>query len=167
MSDRTLENLLQEDRVFPPSPEFVAQANAGSEIYKEAEDWRGWWLEQARRHITWYREPHETVDESNAPFYRWFADGRLNLAYNCLDRHLDTIGDKVAYHWIGEPGDTRDLTFTELHADVGRFANGHSSLGVATSVYWFTTSGDAWCALWSTRSCRPATTRSTGRGWTI
>jgi len=130
VSDRTLENLLQEERVFPPSSEFTAQANAGPEIYEDSSDWRQWWLDEARNRITWYREPVETVDESNPPFYRWFADGQLNLAYNCLDRHLDTIGEKVAYHWIGEPGDSRDLTFRQLYEEVGKFANGLKSLGV-------------------------------------
>ena len=130
MSDRTLENLLQEDRVFPPAAEFVARANVGPEVYEESEDWKNWWLEQARNRITWYKEPTESVDESTPPFYRWFADGQLNLSYNCLDRHLDTLGDKVAYHWIGEPGDTRDLTYSELHEEVSKFANGLKSIGV-------------------------------------
>jgi acetyl-CoA synthetase len=130
MSDRTLENLLQEERVFPPSAEFAARANVGPEVYGESEDWKDWWLEQARNRITWYKEPTESVDESTPPFYRWFADGQLNLSYNCLDRHLDTLGDKVAYHWIGEPGDTRDLTFSELHEEVSKFANGLKSIGV-------------------------------------
>jgi acetyl-CoA synthetase len=130
MSDRTLENLLQEERLFPPSVEFVAQANVGPEVYGDSEDWKDWWLGQARNRITWYREPAESVDESTPPFYRWFADGQLNLSYNCLDRHLDTLGDKVAYHWIGEPGDTRDLTFSELHEEVSKFANGLKSIGV-------------------------------------
>jgi acetyl-CoA synthetase len=130
MSDRTLENLLQEERAFPPSAEFAARANVGPEVYEESEDWKDWWLEQARNRITWYREPTESVDESTPPFYRWFADGQLNLSYNCLDRHLDTLGDKVAYHWIGEPGDTRDLTFSELHEEVSKFANGLKSIGV-------------------------------------
>jgi acetyl-CoA synthetase len=130
VSDRTLENLLQEDRIFPPPAEFAAKANVGAAVYEESEDWKGWWLEQARNRITWYREPTETVDESNPPFYRWFADGQLNLSYNCLDRHLDTLGDKVAYHWIGEPGDTKDYTFRELHEAVSKFANGLKSIGV-------------------------------------
>jgi acetyl-CoA synthetase len=130
VSDRTLENLLQEDRIFPPPAEFAARANVGAAVYEESEDWKGWWLEQARSRITWYREPTETVDESNPPFYRWFADGQLNLSYNCLDRHLDTLGDKVAYHWIGEPGDTKDYTFRELHEAVSKFSNGLKSIGV-------------------------------------
>ena len=70
------------------------------------------------------------LDDSNPPFYKWFTDGELNLSYNCLDRHLDTHGDKVAYHWIGEPGDTRTITYRELYEDVCRFANALTELGV-------------------------------------
>ncbi len=130
MTEVTLENLLSEERVFPPSDDFVAQANAGREVYQESEDWQSWWMQQALDRITWYKEPTVALNEENAPFYRWFEDGQLNLSYNCLDRHLDSIGDKVAYHWIGEPGDTRDLTYSDLHAEVCRFANGLRSLGV-------------------------------------
>jgi len=130
VTEVTLENLLSEERVFPPSDDFVAQANAGREVYQESEDWQSWWMQQALDRITWYKEPTVALNEENAPFYRWFEDGQLNLSYNCLDRHLDSIGDKVAYHWIGEPGDTRDLTYSDLHAEVCRFANGLRSLGV-------------------------------------
>jgi len=130
VAESTLENLLQEERRFPPPPEFVAQANAGPEIYEESKDWRSWWLKQAKERITWFKEPTVSVDESNAPFYTWFADGQLNLAYNCLDRHLDERGDKVAYYWVGEPGDTRTITFQGLYEEVGRFANALKSLGV-------------------------------------
>jgi len=110
----------------------VAEANTGKEIYEKAdEDWKGFWQDQALSRITWFKEPAEILDDSNPPFYKWFADGELNLAYNCLDRHLDTQGDKIAYHWVGEPGDTRDLTYRQLYEEVGRFANGLKSLGVA------------------------------------
>jgi len=126
-----LENLLVEERSFPPSAAFVAQANTGPEIYERAEeDWKGFWQEQALSRITWFKEPTEILDDSNPPFYKWFADGELNLAYNCLDRHLETQPDKTAYHWVGEPGDTRDISYRELYEDVGRFANGLKSLGV-------------------------------------
>ncbi len=133
MTDRqsALENLLVEERSFPPSAAFVAQANTGPEIYERAEeDWKGFWQEQALSRITWFKEPTEILDDSNPPFYKWFADGELNLAYNCLDRHLETQPDKTAYHWVGEPGDTRDISYRELYEDVGRFANGLKSLGV-------------------------------------
>ena len=130
MADTTLENLLSEDRVFPPSDEFAAAANAGPEIYEESADWEAWWMKQALERITWYQEPTIALDADNPPFYKWFEDGKLNLSYNCLDRHLDTIGDKVAYHWIGEPGDTRDITYAELYEEVTKFANALKSLGV-------------------------------------
>ena len=130
MADSTLENLLREERVFPPPPEFAAQANAQPGIYEEAEDWRAWGVRQALERITWYEEPTVVVDESNPPFYKWFVDGKLNVSYNCLDRHLETIGDKVAFHWVGEPGDRRTLTYRELHEHVGRFANALKGLGV-------------------------------------
>ncbi len=126
-----IENLLREERLFPPPPEFAARANAGPEFYEEAEkDWLAFWERQARERITWFTEPSQILDDSNPPFYKWFTDGELNLAYNCLDRHLDTQGDKVAYHWIGEPGDTRTLTYRDLYEEVCRFANALAGLGV-------------------------------------
>ena len=126
-----IENLLTEDRVFDPPPAFAAAANAGPDIYDDAEaDPEGFWMAQALSRITWFKEPTIGLDESNPPFYKWFADGELNLAYNCLDRHLETKGDKVAFHWVGEPGDTRDITYRDLYEEVGRFANALKDLGV-------------------------------------
>jgi acetyl-CoA synthetase len=130
VADVTLENLMSEDRLFPPSEAFVAAANAGPEIYEESADAEAWWMKQALERITWYQEPTIGLNAENAPFFKWFEDGKLNLSYNCLDRHLDTIGDKVAYHWIGEPGDTRDLTYSDLYEEVTKLANGLKSLGV-------------------------------------
>ena len=130
-SRQAIENLSTEDRVFPPSDEFVAQANAKHGIHEQAEDdWLGFWEQQARSRITWFKEPTEVLDDSNPPFFKWFKDGELNVTYNCLDRHLDTQGDKVAYHWIGEPGDTRTFTYRELYEEVNQFANGLVELGV-------------------------------------
>ncbi len=127
----TLENLLREDRSFPPPSDFAAQANARPGIHEEAEaDYEAFWKQQALQRITWYEEPTEGLDDSNPPFYKWFEDGVLNVSYNCLDRHLDDHGDQVAYHWIGEPGDTRDITYRQLADEVGRFANGLRSLGL-------------------------------------
>ncbi len=126
-----IENLLREERLFPPPTDFAAQANAGPDIYQEADkDWLGFWERQARDRITWFKEPTRILDDSNPPFYEWFTDGELNLAYNCLDRHLDTQGDKVAYHWIGEPGDTRTITYRDLYEEVCRLANALAGLGV-------------------------------------
>ena len=126
-----LENLLHEDRLFEVDPEFAANANAKAGIHEEAAaDFKAFWQKQALDRITWFSEPTEIVDESNPPFYKWFKDGSLNISYNCLDRHLDEHGDQVAYHWIGEPGDTRTLTYSDLHQEVSRFANGLLSLGL-------------------------------------
>jgi acetyl-CoA synthetase len=126
-----IENLLREDRTFSPSTAFAAQANVTSEWFDEADrDFVGFWTRQALDRLDWITEPTETLDDSNAPFFRWFADGELNASVNCLDRHLASGGDKVAYHWIGEPGDTRTITYAELSDEVNRFANGLRSLGV-------------------------------------
>jgi acetyl-CoA synthetase len=128
---QALENLLHEDRRFPPSEVFTAQANAQPGIHEEAAaDYKAFWKKQALDRITWFTEPAEVLDDSNPPFYKWFKDGELNLSYNCLDRHLADHGDQVAYHWIGEPGDTRTLTFDDLAREVNKFANGLKSLGL-------------------------------------
>jgi len=129
--NKAIEALTFEERVFPPSDEFVAQANVGLEIYEEAEaDWLGFWQKQALERITWFKEPEQVLDDSGAPFFKWFADGQLNISYNCLDRHLETGGDKVAFYWEGEPGDTRTITFRELYEEVCQVANGLAELGV-------------------------------------
>jgi acetyl-CoA synthetase len=128
---QALENLLQEDRIFPPSQEFTAQANGKPGIHEEAAaDFEAFWKEQALGRVTWFTEPTEVLDDSNPPFFKWFKDGKVNLSYNCLDRHLEEHGDQVAYHWIGEPGDTRELTYYDLAAEVNRLANGLKSLGL-------------------------------------
>jgi acetyl-CoA synthetase len=130
-SRQAIENLYTEDRVFPPSEEFAARANAKTGIHEQAEeDYLGFWEQQARSRITWFKEPTEVLDDSNPPFFKWFKDGELNVTFNCLDRHLDARGDKVAYHWIGEPGDTRVFTYRQLYEEVNRFANGLVELGV-------------------------------------
>jgi len=127
----TLENLLREERTFPPPPAFTAQANAGSGIHEEAAaDYLAFWNRNALERISWFKEPTVVIDDTNPPFFKWFPDGELNLSYNCLDRHLADHGDQVAYHWIGEPGDTRTLTFADLAKEVNRLANGLKSLGL-------------------------------------
>ncbi|MEN8040760.1 MAG: acetate--CoA ligase [Actinomycetota bacterium] len=131
MADSGIENLLQEERLFPPEGDFTAQANAQAELYDEADaDFEAYWKRQALERVSWFKEPTEALDDSNAPFFTWFADGELNMTYNCLDRHLETGGDKVAYHWVGEPGDSRTITYQQLSDDVNKFANGLRSLGV-------------------------------------
>jgi acetyl-CoA synthetase len=128
---QALENLLREDRTFQPSEEVTAQANAKPGIHDEAAaDYRAFWKKQALDRISWFTEPTEVLDDSNPPFYKWFKDGELNLSYNCLDRHLAEHGDQVAYHWIGEPGDIRTLTYDDLAREVNRFANALKGLGL-------------------------------------
>ncbi|GAA0958251.1 acetate--CoA ligase [Frigoribacterium faeni] len=124
--------LPSEARTFAPDPAFVEQAVAGAGLAESASrDRMAFWAAQADELVTWARRPTETLDWSNPPFARWFADGTLNVAYNCLDRHVEAgHGDRVALLWEGEPGDSRAITYAELTADVKRAANLLSSLGV-------------------------------------
>ncbi|HLV57174.1 MAG TPA: acetate--CoA ligase [Actinotalea caeni] len=133
-SSPALENLLHEERRFPPSPEFAAQANATAEMYDEAAaDRLEFWATQARELLTWSTPFTETLDWSNAPFARWFGDGRLNAAYNAVDRHVEAgHGDRVAIHFEGEPGDTRTITYADLQREVSKTANALGELGVGT-----------------------------------
>ena len=128
--ERTIEALLQERRTFEPPEDFVAQANAGDpSIYESAEhDPDGWWESQAER-LDWF-ERWDEVFEWTPPHHRWFLGGKLNVAHNCLDRHLASNGERVAYHWIGEPGETRTITYRALHDEVCRLANALEGLGV-------------------------------------
>jgi acetyl-CoA synthetase len=129
-----LENLLTEDRRFPPDPAFAAQANAHAELYAWANaSPLEFWAEQARSLLDWSDPFHEVLDWSGAPVARWFADGRLNAAYNAVDRHVEAgHGDRVALHFEGEPGDTRTLTYADLQREVSRAANALTALGVRT-----------------------------------
>ena len=131
MSTTSIDSLLHEERRFAPDPAFTAQAVAGPELYEQARaDRLGFWAEQARA-LHWHRPFTETLDWSNPPFARWFHDGELNVAYNCLDRHVEAgNGDRVALHWEGEPGDSRTITYAELTAEVKRAANMLANLGV-------------------------------------
>ena len=131
MANDALENLLNETREFPPPADLAAMANVRAEDYARAADDRlAFWAEQAAR-LTWDRPWDEVLDWSNAPFARWFVGGRLNVAYNCVDRHVaNGLGDRVALHFEGEPGDTRDITYLELQRDVCRAANALTELGV-------------------------------------
>jgi acetyl-CoA synthetase len=120
------------DERFAPSAEFAAQANAKSDIYAEAKSDRlAFWAKQARDLVSWHKPFTRTLDWSEAPVAKWFDDGELNVAYNCLDRHVEAgNGDRVAIHWEGEPGDTRDLTYAELTAEVKKAANVLAGLGI-------------------------------------
>jgi acetyl-CoA synthetase len=130
----TLANLLKEDRRFEPPAELAASANLKADAYDAAAaDREGFWAQAAER-LTWAQKWDRVLDDSNPPFYKWFTGGKLNAAYNCVDRHVEAgRGDKVAIHWVGEPeGDTRDLTYADLQREVSKAANALTSLGVGT-----------------------------------
>jgi acetyl-CoA synthetase len=130
-SSPAIENLFSEARTFPPPDEFKADALVKDmSLHERAEqDLEGFWTEQAER-LRWTK-PWDRVLEWDLPFAKWFVGGQLNVSDNCLDRHVDNgDGDKVAYHWEGEPGDTRTITYEELRDDVARFANALKSIGV-------------------------------------
>jgi acetyl-CoA synthetase len=126
----TLSNLSHEDRTFGPSEEFAAQANATEEWYDRADSDRdGFWAEQADR-LHWHQK-WDQVLEWDPPHAKWFVGGKLNVAYNCVDRHVDDgHGDQVAIHWEGEQGDTRTITYNELKSEVSKTANALTELGV-------------------------------------
>jgi acetyl-CoA synthetase len=128
VSDATIETLLAEERRFPPPPEFGAQANAQADIY--ALSFEDLWEREGRERVTWF-EPFATLLEWNLPYAKWYVGGRLNVAYNCLDRHVEAgRGGKVAYYWEGEPGDRRELTFADLLRKTTKLANALKALGV-------------------------------------
>nr|WP_028785753.1 acetate--CoA ligase [Terracoccus sp. 273MFTsu3.1] len=133
MSEEPLENLVHEGLTFPPPPEFAAEANGTADLYDQAAaDHEGFWADQARQYLTWSTPFTQSLDWSNPPFAKWFADGELNACVNAVDRHVEAgRGDKVAIHFVGEPeGDTRDITYADLHAEVQRAANALADLGV-------------------------------------
>ena len=124
---------LLEVESFEPPEEFRSRALLNDPaIYEQAAaDPEAWWLEQSKQLLDWAQEPSEGLDESNPPFYKWFADGKLNASANCLDRHVEAgRGDRVAFHWRGEEGEERDITYAELLADTQRFANALKDVGV-------------------------------------
>ena len=134
MSDihNTIDDLMLENRKFPPSPEFKRQALvADTSLYDDAaEDYQGFWARQSADLLTWSTD-WKTICEWELPFSKWFVGGQLNASYNCLDRHVEAgRGDKVAFHWEGEPGDSRVLTYSDLLDEVQRFANALKQLGV-------------------------------------
>ena len=128
----SIDSLLHEERRFPPPPGFAAGSAAAAALYADAaSDRLGFWADRARDLLRWHRPFTQTLDWSEPPVAKWFADGTLNVAENCLDRHVAAgHGDRVAYHWEGEPGDTRTITYAELTAEVKRAANVLAGLGV-------------------------------------
>ncbi len=130
MDDVTLEGLLEEDRLFAPSMEFVSNALVVDGTFAADADFESFWAAQATELLDWDVDFH-TVLEWKQPFAKWFLGGKLNVSYNCLDRHvISGHGDQVAFHWEGEPGDSRVISYTEMLAEVCRTANALKSLGV-------------------------------------
>ncbi|MFC5745061.1 acetate--CoA ligase [Actinomadura rugatobispora] len=130
-SQETLSNLLQETRRFPPPADLAASANVQADVYDEAaSDRLAFWARQAER-LSWAKPWDEVLDWSNPPFAKWYVGGELNVAYNCVDRHVEAgKGAKVAFHWEGEPGDSRTLTYADLQREVNKAANALLELGV-------------------------------------
>jgi acetyl-CoA synthetase len=129
--EQVLKDLEQFERFEPPA-EFAAQARERDMAVYEAamRDPEGYWADQARQ-LHWDKPFSTVLDDSNPPFFKWFTDGELNVSYNCVDRHVEAgNGDRVAYHWRGEEGEERDITYADLHRDVQRLANGLKDLGV-------------------------------------
>jgi acetyl-CoA synthetase len=129
--EQHLEEMLEIEKFDPPESFREHALLNDPSVYEEAEkDWKGWWMKQAKE-LHWFKEPTRDVDDADPPFYKWFDDGKINASYNCLDRHVEAgRGDKVAYHWHGEEGEERDVTYGELHRDVQKLANALKDLGI-------------------------------------
>jgi len=126
-----LQSLLNQERFDPPE-DFVRHALVRDDsLHRDAErDPAAFWLEQARE-LDWFTDPSESLDDSNAPFFKWFADGKINASHNCLDRHVEAgNGDRVAFHWRGEEGEEEDWTYADLLRDVQKLANGLKQRGI-------------------------------------
>jgi acetyl-CoA synthetase len=131
--EKDLERLLEENEKFEPPEEFKEKAlwNDPSIYDEAAKDIREWWAGHAKDELHWFHEWDEVLDDSNPPFYKWFVGGKTNMSYNCLDRHVeDGNGDRVAFHWRGEEGEQRDITYAEFLRDTQKLANGLKEIGV-------------------------------------
>ncbi len=134
-SKGALDALLKEERVFRPLPQLVIEANVNPQEYEEAikkaeDNYLEYW-EEAAKELNWFKKWEKVLDDSDAPFYKWFVGAKCNIVYNALDRHIETVNkNKLALIWEGEPGDTRKLTYYELYRAVNRFANGLKALGI-------------------------------------
>ena len=129
IAGQDIETLFLEQRRYEPSPEFAKQANAQPDIYEKSRE--DFWRTEGERRVSWFK-PFDKVYEWEPPYAKWFLGGKLNVCYNCVDRHVEAgRGEKVAFHWEGEPeDDRRQITFADLQAEVVRFANGLKKLGV-------------------------------------
>jgi acetyl-CoA synthetase len=136
MASARIESVLHEDRLFPPSAEFVKQANvSGMAAYQAlcdeaSRDFEGFWGRLAKEHMLWHKPFTKVLDESNAPFFKWYYDGELNASYNCLDRHLKTQPDKIAIIFEADDGKVTRITYKQLYHKVCQFANALKSLGI-------------------------------------
>src|SRR5688572_21936775 len=136
MASSTIESVLQEKRVFPPAAGFVKQANiSGMEAYRKMvaefeRDFQGTWARYARETLHWSKPFTQVLDETKAPFFRWFHDGELNASYNCLDRHLKTQPDKIAIIFEADDGKVTKITYQQLYREVCKFANALKSKGI-------------------------------------
>jgi len=130
--EQQLTELLEVERFEPPEDFREKALWSDPKVYEEANaDPEAWWTKQAKELLDWDTEPSEGLDQSDPPFYKWFSDGKLNASANCLDRHVDAgRGDRVAYHWRGEEGEERDVTYADLLSDVKRFANALRDRGI-------------------------------------
>jgi acetyl-CoA synthetase len=129
--EQELGELLDQERFEPPE-DFAREALIGdlSEHEAAAKDSQDWWAQQARE-LHWFKEWDSVLDDSDPPFYKWFTGGTINASYNCLDRHVENgLGSRVAFHWRGEEGEERDVTYEELLRDVKRFANALKERGI-------------------------------------
>lgn len=135
MSTEDIKSGLIENRLFEPSAEFTAKARIKPDDLKamqqQAEDdYEGFWSEQASKHMDWHKPFTEVLDDSKAPHFKWFADGEINVSYNCIDRHLADKADKTAIIFEGEPGDVRHISYQQLHDEVSQFANALKAKGI-------------------------------------
>src|SRR5216117_2475952 len=128
-TQHAIDTMFLEERRYPPPPEFARQANAQPDIYERG--WEEFWDTEGKSRVSWF-EPFEKLYEWEPPYAKWYLGGRLNVCFNCVDRHVEAgLGGKVAYYWEGEPeGDRRAITFAELQTEVVRFANALRGLGV-------------------------------------
>ena len=126
----TIENLFQEGRSFPPPKNLAQNANAQPDIYQFGNaDPHAFWVSEAQK-LRWKKPWQQVLDDSDAPFYRWFVGGTLNVTESCLDRHVETSPDRIAFHWEGEPGDSKTFTYAQLLGEVCRTSNALKELGV-------------------------------------
>ena len=137
-----MESVSQEHRTFPPTELFSSNARIGSmaayqELYaKSIGDPEGFWAEAAEE-LHWFRKWDRVLNTDEAPFYKWYEGAQTNLSYNCLDRHIEAgLGDKTAIHWVGEPGDGRDISYRQLLSEVSRFANVLKSWVCVKGIVW-------------------------------